>query len=246
MPTLISPRSWGDEAGATITTDSEVEGLGVRSLLTTMLAEIWRLGPGPDHTLDLTLAGPRAVRCVVLYAPRDGVLPDGATITASLSDTALGGTDSGTIAAPLAMPRGYWCWVLPETVAARYLRLVISSGAEPYLQFGRLWAGDALVSNGFWSEGEFDPGVVDTVSEPTRRRFQLALSSLLLPQADALEGIGLNAGTQKQLLVIPRIDRADRSAVFGKLTNIPAPQPRRAWSEDGQLYSATIAIQEDR
>jgi hypothetical protein len=246
MVTLISPRSWGDEAGCIIATDSEVEGLGVRSLLTAMLAEVWRLGTGPTHTLDLTLAGPRAVRVLVLYAPRDGVLPDGATITARLSSAALGGTDAGTITAPLSMPQGYWCWVLPAAATARYLRLTITGGAEPYLQFGRLWLGDALVNDRFWSDGEFDPGVFDSVSDPTRRRFQIALTALLRSQAEALEDIGLQVGTQAQLLAIPRTDRANRSAVLGKLTAIPAPQPRQAWSQDGQLYRATLAIQEER
>lgn len=245
MPTLISGLSYADLPGVTLSTNSEVLGLGVRSLLTPVLADVWRTGPGAARELAIDLGTLRGVQAVVLYAPRDGLLPEyTATISGAMSATSMGGTDAGNTFAPLAMPLGYWCWVPPAVVAARYVFLSISS-AQPYLQFGRLWVAGDLRTERNLSEGGYGPAVSDAVADATRREVQVTLPGLSQSEADQLEDIAIRVGTQRQVLVIPRLERADRTAVIGKFTAIPAPKPRQAW-QSGRLHTATLALKEDR
>jgi hypothetical protein len=250
MPSAVSEFSWADLPGVSIDTDSEAVGLGVRSLLTPVLGDVWRSTGAGDvpgqRRLSIDLGTPRPVRVLVLQAPRDGLLPEaGAVIRASLSAMAAGGQEAGFREAPLDMPRGYWTWTLDQTVLAQHLQLLLLS-SQPYLQFGRLWLGDAMVTPAYLAEGNHEPAVSDAPGEPTRRRVQFTLPSLTQDQADQLEDIGLSAGTQRQVLAIPRVERGDRSAVLGKLASIPAPKPRQAWGEAGQWHTATLSVQEDR
>jgi hypothetical protein len=243
MPTLISPLSWADQPGVSISTDSEVEGLGVRALLTPVLGEVWRTGSGTagQRSLSVDLGADRPIRAVVLAAPRDGLLPEpSATIAAQLT-----GAESASVTGSFTMPLGYWCWVFPAEIQARQLVLTITS-AQPYLQFGRLWIGSGAWCGRYLAEGGFDPATTDTVGQAPLRRAQVTLAGLTQSEADALEVIGLDAGTQRQVMAIPRTERADRSAIIGKFTAIPAPKPRQAWSPAGQLHTATLTIQEDR
>jgi hypothetical protein len=246
MPTLISDGSWADLPGVSIATNSEVVGLGVRALLTPVLSEVWRTGSVTVRTLDVDLGALREVRAVVLQAPRDGLLPaPGDTVTAILSAVTMGNTDAGSFSGSLAMPVGYWAWVLPAAVTARYLRLRFTS-SQPYLQFGRLWVGTGMWTERFLSESGYGPATFDETAQPTRRRIQFEMPQLSQDQADQLEDIGLRVGTQRQVLAIPRTERAARTAVIGKLTAIPAPKPRQAWSQGGLLHTATLTVQEDR
>jgi hypothetical protein len=201
--------------------------------------------PGQQR-LMVDLGAQRSVVVVALAAPRDGVLPEGtATIRATLSATGMGGTDCGVVESPLDMGLGYWCWVLPAAVTARYLLISIAS-AQPYLQFGRLWVGSGLSTPSYLAESGFQPSTFDDAAQPTRRRVQFTLPQLSEPEAQYLEIIGVIAGTQRQVLAIPRVERASRSAVIGKFTAIPAPRPRQAWSRNGLLHTASLTIQEDR
>ena len=265
MPTLVSIRSWAEESGASIAASSEIEPLGVQSLLTETLGDVWRPGEGTTQVLDVTFAGPRAVRVVALYAPRDGVLPDGAQISAALSAVAPGGTDAAssglvyltlggasltlggaslTLAGITAMatPRGYWVWVLPATVSARYLRLTITRGVEPYLQFGRLWVGDAVAPRIGVASGGYEMSALGQTDQAPRRQVNLTLPWLDEAEANALELAALTAGLERQLLVVSEVGRAALTTVLGRLTSMPSFRPGQI---DG-LYTATLAIQEDR
>lgn len=246
MPTVVSSLSWADQFGASISTDSEVEGLGVRSLLTPVLAEVWRTGPGTIRNLAVDLGAVRGITVLALYAPRDGLLPyPGATISVALSAVSAGGTDAGFSSDALDMTRGYWALVFPQPVSARHIQISISS-AQPYLQFGRLWIGPSLYLPNYLGQDAFAPEVFDAAAEATRRRVQVTLPQMPQSQADLLEDVGLFAGTQRQVLVIPRVERANRTAIIGKFTQIPAPKPRAAWNQNGLLHTATLSIQEDR
>ncbi len=234
--------------GVSIETDSEVVGLGVRALLTPVLGELWRTGAGVGgvRTLSVDLGAFREVRTVVLEAPRDGLLPEaGAAIQVQLSALGMGQAEAGYFSGPLALPAGYWGWVLQDAVMARYLRLRLTS-AQPYLQFGRLWVGGGLWCPRNLSESGYDPTTSDTAAMATLRRMQVTLPGLTQDQADQLDDIGFAAGTERQILAIARSERVTRTTVIGKLVAIPAAKPRQAWNAGGLMHTATLTIQEDR
>jgi hypothetical protein len=250
MPSAVSGFSWADLPGVSIDTDSEAEGLGVRSLLTPVLGDVWRTPSSGDvsgeRRLSVDLGVRRSVRVIALQAPRDGLLPEaGAIIEVSISGQTAGSSGLGFRAAPLDMSRGYWTWTFDATLQVRYVKIVLQS-SQPYLQFGRLWIGDAMFTPSYVAESGFEPAVSDAAGEPTRRRVQFTMPGLTQDMADQLEGIGLDVGTQRQILAIPRVERGDRTAVLGKFTTIPAPKPRSAWRQGGQLHTATLSVMEDR
>ena len=194
--------------------------------------------------LDLDLGAAQAVRVLALAAPPDGMLPaDGSLIritagsSAGLSDL----LDTGNL--PFAMPRGYWAWIGAAVVTARYWRVQIDwPGSQPYLQFGRLWLADALVPPiGFASDG-YDASVMTETGLVPRRKIQFTLPWLEEADAEALDAIALRAGSDRQVLVIPEIDRWDVTALIGKFSPPPASRP----AQPEGLFSANISLQEDR
>lgn len=201
-------------------------------------------------TLDLDLGSARAVRVLALAAPPDGMLPAGGSlirVTAGSSAGAADLLDTGNL--PLAMPRGYWAWVGAAVVTARYWRVQINwPGSQPYLQFGRLWLGDALVPNANPSADSYEPSASDDVATVPVRRESWQILRLSESEADEVERIGLAVGTQVQVLAIPRTERAAYTAVIGKFVTIPRAVPRQAWAsgQSTRLYSATLTIQGDR
>ncbi|WP_338928390.1 hypothetical protein WDZ11_14850 [Roseomonas mucosa] len=201
-------------------------------------------------TLDLDLGSARAVRVLALAAPPDGMLPaDGSLIrvTAGSSAGAADLLDTGNL--PLAMPRGYWAWIGAAVVTARYWRIRIAwPGSQPYLQFGRLWLGDALVPVANPSADSYEPSASDDVATVPVRRESWQIMRLSEAEADEVERIGLAVGTQVQILAIPRTERAAYTAVIGKFGTIPRAVPRQAWAsgQSTRLYSATLTVQGDR
>lgn len=256
MPSLISQMSWADQAGVSIGTDAEVVGLGVRSLLTTTIADVWRTpgvvqaGGSRAVALDLDLGAARAVRVLALSAPPDGMLPAAGSLIRVTAGTVAGGSDLlDTSMQALAMPRGTWAWIGAAVVTARYWRIQMSwPGSQPYLQFGRLWLGDALVQASGPSADSYEPSASDDVATVPVRRESWQILRLSETEADEVERIGLAVGTQVQVLAIPRTERAAYTAVIGKFATIPRTVPRQAWAS-GQvtrLYSTTLTVQGDR
>lgn len=201
-------------------------------------------------SLDIDLGTAQAVRVLALAAPPDGMLPAGGSlirVTAGASAGAADLLDTGNL--PLAMPRGYWAWVVAAVVTARYWRIQIAwPGSQPYLQFGRLWLGDALVPAANPSADGYEPAASDDVATVPVRRESWQIMRLSEAEADEVERIGLAVGTQVQVLAIPRTERAAYTAVIGKFGTIPRAVPRQAWAsgQSTRLYSATLTIQGDR
>ena len=194
--------------------------------------------------LDLDLGSAQAVRVLALAAPPDGMLPAGGSLIRVTAGTVAGGSDlldSGN--RPLAMPRGYWAWIGAAVVTARYWRIQINwPGSQPYLQFGRLWLGDALVPPiGFASDG-YDASVVTEAGLAPRRKVQFTLPWLEEDDAEALDAIGLRVGSNRQVLVIPEVGRWDVTALIGKFLPPPASRP----TQPEGLFSANLSLQEDR
>lgn len=246
MPIVVSGASWADLPGVSLTADSEAVGLGVGALRTPVLGEVWRTGAGSTRNLRVDLGSQRSITAVVLQAPRDGLLPEAtATVRLTLSTSSQNGTDAGDVTASLSMPRGYWCWVPAAAVNARYLRLQLTS-TQPYLQFGRMWVAGGLRTTKNIAESGYEPGAVDETAQATRSQVQVTVPGLSEAEADLLEDIGLQAGTQRQVLVIPRTERGARTAIIGKFTAIPAPKVRQAWGGGQRLHTASLSIKEDR
>ncbi|AWV21708.1 Hypothetical protein RADP37_05295 [Roseomonas mucosa] len=201
-------------------------------------------------TLDLDLGAAQPVRVLAMAAPPDGMLPAGGSlirVTAGSSAGAADLLDTGNL--PLAMPRGYWAWVGAAVVTARYWRVQINwPGSQPYLQFGRLWLGDALVPAANPSADGYEPAASDDVATVPVRRESWQILRLSESEADEVERIGLAVGTQVQVLAIPRTERAAYTAVIGKFGTIPRAVPRQAWAsgQSTRLYSATLTVQGDR
>ncbi len=199
--------------------------------------------------LAADLGSAKAVNHLVLAAPRDGLLPmDGATVRLCASNLWPYGTevlDTGMQA--LAMPRGYWAWLPASVVTARYWWIQFNApAAQAYLQFGRLWLGNGLLPLKGAAPDGYDPAASDDAASRPRRTAKFQIQALSESEADALEALGLAAGTQQQVLAIPRTERAALTAVLGRFTTIPTPAPRQAWDSRGRLYTADIALQEDR
>lgn len=254
MPSLISELSWADQPGVSLAADTDALGLSVRSLLTTMIADVWRtLGVVQADgtrlaTLALDLGAVRAVRVAALAAPADGLLPPaGATIRLTAGSTAGGADLLDTGLLPLALPRGYWSWVGSTAVNARYWRLSLNwPDSQPYLQFGRLWLGPGTVPAGDPSADGYEPAASDDATSLPIRTERWQILRLSEAEADEIERVGLAVGTQRQILAIPRTERAAYTAVIGKFATIPRAVPRQAWSQSGRLYSTTLSLQEDR
>jgi hypothetical protein len=271
MPALISALNLAESPGVSIATDSEVAGLGVRALLTPILGEVWRTGSAPVRRLWIDLGAQQWVRTIALFAPRNGILPeDGAKIDLSISAIARDGDELGKAGDLLVvdhmgritttgqgadfvvrgevlfrLPRGLWCWVLDEPTQLRYIQVVITS-AQPYLQFSRLWVGPAVLPAFSASPDGYTPSSTEDTSQMPRRGIRFRLASLSEDEADALETIGLDAGLHRQVFVVPRTERADRTGFFGRFTTIPSPTPLQAFNGRGRIYAADIAAQEDR
>lgn len=201
-------------------------------------------------SLDIDLGAAQPVQVLALAAPPDGMLPaDGSLIrvTAGSSAGAADLLDTGNL--PLAMPRGYWAWIGAAVVTARYWRVQIDwPGSQPYLQFGRLWLGDALMPAANPSADGYEPAASDDVATVPVRRESWQILRLSESEADEVERIGLAVGTQVQVLAIPRTERAAYTAVIGKFVTIPRAVPRQAWAsgQATRLYSATLTVQGDR
>jgi hypothetical protein len=243
-----------ERAGVSITATSEAAGLGVQSVLTTTIADIWRTAAGGAGTrqINVDLGSARPLRAFAAAAPRDGLLPGaGATWRIRVSNVAIGNSevlDSGPL--PSDNWRGTMAFLAPAAVSGRYLRFSFTGVAgDPYLQLGRLWAGEALVTNRNpaygWQRSAIDAGSVERapvsgVSSVQRGAIARVLSFDLKTNgadADAFERIDLEAGLTGQMLISPFEDMA--RALFGRLAGPLAPA-----NPNFNVYTANVAVQE--
>jgi hypothetical protein len=252
---VLSWQNAAEAVGVSLSASSEALGLGVQSLLTPTIAEVWRAGVGgaTAHSLALDLGATVPLRVVAIAAPRDGVLPGAAATWRVRAGSSAGGSqvfDSGTVA--LDMRRGVAACLLPAGMAARYVTVTITGAAgDAYLQLGRLWAGDALVTAHNiaygWGRGPFDVGNSERASlsgvrtiqrGATGRTLNFDLPMLSAAEAASLDDAALAVGTTGQAFLSPLETMAH--AMFGHFTTPPAP------AQPGfNRYSARIAFEED-
>jgi hypothetical protein len=256
MGAVIAWRNEAERPAASISGSSEAGGLGVQSVLSPTIAEVWRTAAAgaATHYIAVDFGARVPIRLVAIGAPRDGVLPGtGAIWSAYGSNVAIGGMDVFfSPPAALNLSRGAVGRLLPSVFLARYLTVtVIGAAGDPYLQLGRLWAGDALVTQGNisygWQRGTLDTGSSERASLSGVRNIQrgavarsldFSLPRLTAAEADALDDAALAIGTTGQGFVAPFSTM--EKAMFGHFTAPPAP------TQPGPLrFNARIAFEED-
>jgi hypothetical protein len=261
MGAILSWVNAAEAPSAEISATSDVTGLGIRSVLTPQIADVYRSGVwsgGSTVSIILDLGLIRTdLRLIVLAWPRDGQQPSPeARIRAIGSTSAPGGADafnSGLL--PLfTVNTGLWVYLLPQATVARYVRFNIQSGAaDSYLQLGRIWAGPALVSSkgvaygqqrGYLDAGGNERAGVSGVRYATRgavrRKAQWQFPSLREADALALDALALSAGTTGQVFGSPFETTPARDGLFGHFTEPPSIS-----CVSFQRWSASISIEED-
>lgn len=248
---LISTVDWVS-AGTTLSTNSEVEGLGVANLATWSPEEVWRSLPGPGRWVQADFGGPVEVGVVCLVMPRSGVqLGAGDGITLML-DAATPGAGALLSAPMINADYGYWWRFLPVAQHPRYLRLNIDS-TLPYVQGGRLWVGPARVMTrnfGFdWSREWADDGRKTRAPKsgrrfrtagPRYRRLSIAFPRTSPADADAIEDADRRLGCLGQMLICTHPDAPQKRVLLGTPESVtPITQPRVS------SFSKTYVIEED-
>lgn len=249
------------DAAAEIAATREEAGLGVRSLLTEPVAEVWRVpavAAGVQTDLDVTLPEAAGIGVVALFAPRDGYLPPGTTVALSISNVAIGGTDVLALAAaPLALAAGRGCWwhwpAVP--VVGRFIRLRFTAGAgDVYLQLGRLWVGPDFrpatpFSRDDHARGVLSAGVVERAAisgalsaqrGATVRNTRFTLPLLTNAEADVVEGMALDVANFGQVVACARTQAGASGVLLGRFEAPPAPR-----IVTPLLWSAGFSVLED-
>ena len=88
MGILLSWVNLLESSGVVLSASSEAAGLGIRSVLTPQIAEVWRSGSWGATTIDIDvdLGAVQPINALAVAAPRDGRLPSAAaTVAAQIS-----------------------------------------------------------------------------------------------------------------------------------------------------------------
>jgi len=238
--------------GTVLSTNSEVDGLGVGNLATLSPQEIWRSTTGAGRWVRADFGSPVEVGVVCLVLPRSGVqLQSGDTVTATFDAATPGAGALGT--APLVdADYGYW-WLAPETpIVARYLQISIAS-TLPYVQAGRLWVGPAIRPDwNFaydWSWEWADDGKTTRApksgrrfrdSGPRFRKVTVAFDAASDADSDAFETGDFLIGSTNQMLICTHPDAPRRRVVLGTPTEVAAiTQPSFS------IFTKPYTIEED-
>jgi hypothetical protein len=254
MGAIIAWRNLAELWASSIRTDNESATLGVRSLLTPQIQDIWRSGawaPGAALHLWIDLGSVSDLRLFAVAAPRDGVLPGaGAQWRITASQLGEDGTeilDTGLMSLAMA-PNGLAVHLAGAVLAARFVRLRFIAGPEDrYFQLGRLWLGPALVTasassygqaRGSMDSGSNERAALSGVRYGTpgmvRRTASWSVNNMGRADADGLEAAALQAGTTRQIFAAPLQASPAREGMFGTFTRVPEPRmgSHLRWSAD--------------
>lgn len=260
MGAIIAWRNLAESAASSIRADNESATLGVRSLLTPQIQDIWRSGawlPGAALHIWLDLGGVADLRLFALAAPRDSVLPGaGAQWRITASQTGEDGSemlDTGLMDLVMA-PTGLAVHLADSVLAARFVRFRLVAGPDDrYAQLGRLWVGPALVTSQASSYGQSRGSVDSGASERAalsgvryatpgmvRRTANWSINNMGRTDAEGLEAAALQAGTTRQIFAAPLQGSPAREGMFGTFTRVPEPR-----MGSHLRWSADIATEED-
>jgi hypothetical protein len=254
MSAIISWQNAIERPGVDLSANSEVAGLGVQSLLTPTIAEVWRTDGTSSFArkIDVDFGVDVPIRVLAVAAPRDGILPGvGAEWRIRLRDVN-GSEVLDSQRRPFNMKKGVAGYLASSVRIARSAEfLFYAAPGDPYLQLGRLWAGDALVTSGSISYG-WQRGVLDTGSSEraalsgvrtiqrgaVARTMDFTLPRLTDAEAATMDDIALALGTSGQALVAPFETMAQ--AMLGRFKEPPSP------AQPGfRQFTARISFEED-
>ena len=264
MGAVLSWKNWAEQSGASLTVSSEATGLGPRGMLTPQVQNYWRSGNWKQFTdvvIDLDFGVSRAVKVIAFAAPRDGALPpSGATVAIRASVSSQSGTDALNLGAAsfTLNPWGVWGWRSATGITARYVRLTFESPVPPlspensYLQLGRLWVGDGLVTTYSYAYGYArsfrDPGLssragLTGVRYATRgspyRVERIAFPILTESEASSIITASSEVGTTGQVF-FAREEEYLGEGLFGQFSDVPAVN-----RELEDLWTTDFQIEED-
>lgn len=240
MGAVLSWKNWAEQVGVSLTVSSEAAGLGLRGMLTPQVQNYWRSSTWnavSNAVIDLDLGSSRAVKLIAFAAPRDGLLPpSGSTVALRASATSQSGTDALNLSAAAFTlnPWGVWALRSAAGITARYVRLTfVGTAGSTYLQLGRLWVGDGLVTTYSYAFGHGrsfrDPGVASRagltgVRYATRglpyRVERIAFPLLTETEANSFMTAASEVGTTGQVF-FAREEEYLGEGMFGHFTETP-------------------------
>lgn len=240
MGAVLSWKNWAEQVGVSLTVSSEAAGLGPRGMLVPQVQSVWRSSAwnnSSNAVIDLDLGSSRAVKLIAFAAPRDGLLPpSGSTVALTASVSSESGTDALNLSAAAFTlnPWGVWAWRSAAGITARYVRLTfVGTAGSTYLQLGRLWVGDGLVTTYSYAYGHGrsfrDPGVASRagltgVRYATRglpyRVERIAFPLLTETEANTFMTAASEVGTTGQVFFAREEDYLGEG-MFGHFTETP-------------------------
>ncbi len=261
MGAVLSWKNWAEQLGASLEVSSFQGALGARGMLTTQVQDIWRSSTWNSSTsaiINLDLGASRTIKLIAFAAPRDGVLPpSGATVAIRASNLVAGGTDALNLSAAAFTlnPWGVWGWRSNAGITARYIRLTFvgtGSSGLTYIQLGRLWVGDALITQYSYGYGQTrtfrDPGISSRAALTGVRYVSAGLSYrvertsfpfLTQTEADTVVTAAGEVGTTKQIF-FAKEEEFLGDGIFGHFSEVPAVNRQL---ED--LWTTDFTIEED-
>lgn len=259
MGAVLSWKNWAEQSGASLTVSSEATGLGPRGMLTPQVQNYWRSGTWNNVTnvvIDLDFGTSRAAKIIAFAAPRDGLLPPtGATVAITASVSSQSGTDALNLTAAsfTLNPWGVWGWRSATGITARYVRLTfVGTVSSTYLQLGRLWVGDGLVTTDSYAYGHArsfrDPGLssragLTGVRYATRglpyRVERIAFPILTESEASSIITASSEVGTTGQVFFAREEDYLGEG-LFGQFSDVPVVN-----RELEDLWTTDFQIEED-
>lgn len=256
MGAVLSWKNWAEQVGVSLTVSSEAAGLGPRGMLVPQIQNFWRSGTWNNSSnaiIDLDLGTSRTIKVIAFAAPRDGALPpSGSTVALTASASSQSGTDALNLAAATFAlnPWGVWAWRSAAGITARYVRLTfVGTVGSAYLQLGRLWVGDGLVTTYSYAYGHGrafrDPGVASRagltgVRYASRglpyRVERISFPILTQTEADTFVTAASEVGTTGQVF-FAREEEYLGEGLFGHFSEVPVinRQLEDMWTTDFQI-----------
>jgi hypothetical protein len=256
MGAVLSWKNWAEQPGVGVTVSSQAPGLGPAGMLTPQIQNVWRSGTWNNVTsvtVDLNLTTNRQIKTIAFAAPRDGLLPpSGSTVALTASTSSEAGTDALNVAAAAFTlnPWGVWAWRSATGINARYIRLrFVGTATSSYIQLGRIWAGDALITKYSYGYGQGlsfrDPGTstragITGVRYATRglpyRVERIGFPILSQTEASTLVSAVGEVGTTGQVF-FAREEEYLGDGMFGTFSDAPVVnrQLEDMWTTDFQI-----------
>lgn len=229
----------------TVTASDAVTGLAADNVQTPVVAKRWRV-TSTTPWLEVDFGSAVEIGALALVFPRDTSFPTGAdTVRHRLSAVAAGDgelLDTGAQAIGTVEGYGVHVHLLSAAVDAQYWRVDLSApslSTQGFIDLGRAWAGPAWVPelnmDYGWRRAWADSSALAEAEKSgaqyvragaQRRTVEVAFGFMTEDDAEEAEEMQRLAGLNGQALVIPKPDKAGRTALVGRMRQVvPIGQP---------------------